>query len=407
MNCGVCGGRELVKFLSLGNQPLANSFIRHADAQEGEPFYPLDLVFCKDCTLVQLSEESMVPREILFKEYIYASSTSATFRKHFEQLASKLAADIRLDKRSLVIDIGSNDGVLVKPLKELGLQSVGVEPAANLAKIAQQAGLETINAFFHRETVRQIVAKCGNADVIAACNVFAHVGDLHAFVENVHVLLKDSGVFVIEVQYLFDMIKKLTFDNIYHEHVFYFTLRPLLNLFGRHGMRVFRVERIPTHGGSLRVYATKSDTPVENSVFEVLAAEEECGLGRADTFGAFASGVQEFRAEIVLLIRKIKSEGKHIAGYGAPAKASTLLNFAEIGRDYVSYIVDESPLKQGLLTPGTHIPVVSPRALDYERPDYVLILAWNFAEDILKKCEKYRQDGVRFITPLPPPITIA
>jgi len=404
MKCRSCGSEQIEKFLSLGEQPLANNFLREKDFPN-EKRYPLTLVFCKNCSLVQLSEDSFVSRETIFTTYYYASSVAVGLREHFEKLASDLTERYRLqggDK--LVVDIGSNDGVLLKPLKELGVRAIGVEPALNLAKIANDAGLYTIPEFFTEEVAKEIAGQHGRADVVVSANTFAHLGDVHGFIEGVKILLKDDGVFVIEVQYMSDMIRDLTFDNIYHEHVFYYTIASLRRLFKIHGMGIFRAERISTHGGSIRVYVSRDNREIERSVVDLLNEEKAARLSNPSIYKAFARMVLGRLGEISNLILELNAQHKTIAGYGAPAKLSTLLNSIKIKKGlsfYIQYIVEDNPLKQGLYTPGTHIPIFGPKMLEKEMPDYLIIFAWNYANDIMKKCQKYKDMGTKFIIPMP------
>jgi len=348
---------------------------------------------CGRCSLVQLG--AAVPPEELFSHYAYASSTSATFRAHFERLADDLTRRYDLAQGSLVVDIGSNDGVLLRPLQDLGVRAVGVEPARNLHEAAAADGLETLNQFFSPDTVESIGP--GTADVVTACNVFAHMEALQSVIDNVKLLLKPAGAFVAEVQYLGAMVRDLTFDNIYAEHIYYWTLTSLVHFFKAQDMEVVAAEEVPTHGGSLRVsVARPGRRPVEPSVASMLSTEERDGLTEIETFQAFARKVENVREELPRLLGGLSGR---IVGYGAPAKSSTILNYCGIGTDTLSYVVDDAPLKQGLFTPGTHIPVVGPETLDKKRPDHILVLAWNFAEDII---EKTRHLKALYVLPVPP-----
>lgn len=381
--------------------PLANSFLKEEELGKKEERFPLEVCFCDTCKLAQLSY--VVPPEKMFKKYVYVSSTTNTFKVHFAKMAEYVSNAFALNKKSLVVDIGSNDGLLLKGFQLMGANTIGVEPATNIAMIAEQNGVETINDFFNESVVKRIIAKSGNADVVTAANVFAHIGNIDNVASNVKLLLKKDGVFVIEIQYLVDMIEKMTFDNIYHEHLSYFTLTSLINFFTRHGMVVFDVQRVDTHGGSLRVFIKKSSGrfEVDKAVNEALEYEKKLGVDDFELYRQFADKVYEIKEKLRLCIADIKSKGNRIAAYGAPAKANTLLNFCQIGAQHLDYIVEDNPLKIGLYAPGVHIPVVSPKVLDENMPDYILILAWNFAKEILKKTEKYADKGVKFIIPLP------
>jgi len=401
MKCRICGNEGLKKFLSLGKMPLANSFVSKEDLGKKENSFPLETCFCSKCKLVQLS--CVVPAEMMFKNYVYVSSTTATFRTHFARMAEEISSSFALDKSSLAVDIGSNDGILLKGFQKMGVQTIGVEPAANIAAIAEQSGVETINDFFNESAVKEILARKGHADVVTATNVFAHVDDIHDLIKNVKTLLKKDGIFVIEVPYLIDMLGKMLFDTIYHEHLSYFSLTSLNNFFAMSGMQIFDVQRVGSHGGSLRVFVRKEEGrfSIKTSVPKMLEDEKKYGINGIELYQKFAEKVYSTKANLVKSLKDIKGKGKIIAGYGAPAKGNTLLNFCGIGPDLLSYIVDDNPLKVGLLTPGTHIPVVSSMHLDKEKPDYILILAWNFAKEIMEKTKAYAEQGVKFIIPLP------
>jgi SAM-dependent methyltransferase len=401
MGCRICASENLKKFLSLGNTPLANSFLEKEELDKKEKTFPLELCFCDECKLVQLS--FVVPPELMFKNYVYVSSTTKTFHKHFFQMAEYISKKFKLDNKSLVVDMGSNDGLLLKAFKKMEMQVMGVEPAANIAKIAERDGIETINDFFNENAVNQIIERKGYANMITANNVFAHINDIREVIKNVKILLKDSGIFVIEVQYLVDTIEKMTFDNIYHEHLSYFTLTSLINFFKRHEMEIFDVQRVDTHGGSLRVFVkiVGSNFAVEKAVNGLLEHEKKLGVENLELYKSFADKVYRTKETLISHIREIKSRKKSIFGYGAPAKGNTLLNFCLIGTDCIDCIIEDNPLKIGLFTPGMHIPVASSKILDEKRPDYILILAWNFAEEILIKTKKYANQGVKFIIPLP------
>lgn len=401
MKCRICRNGGLKKILSLGQTPLANSFLSRDDLEKEEEKFPLEIFFCGNCKLVQLG--IVVPAELMFRNYVYVSSTSGTFRMHFARMAEEISHSFRLDEKSLAVDIGSNDGILLKGFKKVNVQTIGVEPATNVAMIAEKDGIETINDFFGKKSVDEIIKRKGHADVVTAANVFAHIDDIHDVAENVKLLLKKDGIFVIEVQYLADMIEQMTFDNIYHEHLSYFALIPLSHFFKLHGMEVFDAKRADSHGGSLRVFIKKQggSHAVKDAVAEILDYERKLGIDDFGMYAEFASKISNTKKEFAANIKMLKGRGSKIAAYGAPAKSTTLLNFCGIGADCIDYIIDDSPLKVGLYAPGTHIPVVSSKMLDDERPDYVVILAWNFAKEILEKTRKYAEQGVKFIVPLP------
>jgi len=406
MKCRGCKNENLKEIISLGETPLANSFLSEADLEKKEEKFPLGICFCPVCKLVQLNH--VVPPEFMFKHYVYVSSTTNTFKIHFSEMAHDICENFSLNDNSLAVDIGSNDGILLKGFQQRGIRFIGVEPAANVAKIAEENGLETINAFFSESVVQEILRMKGAADVVTATNVFAHIDDIDDVMRNVKTLLKKDGVYVIEVQYLVDTIEKMTFDNIYHEHLSYYTLTSLNNFFKKHNMVVFKVQRVDSHGGSLRVFVKKFEGrhEVEDSVSELLEYENKIGINDFSLYEQFATKVYEVKRQFIEYLTHVKKEGKTIAGYGAPAKGNTLLNFCGIGRDVIDFIIEDNPLKVGLYTPGTHIPVVALQALDEKKPDYIVILAWNFAQEILAKTKKYAEQGVKFIIPLPEPVLV-
>ena len=401
--CRICGNKYLKKFLSLGKTPLANHFLTKEQIKEEEKSFPLEICFCENCKLVQLTY--IVPPELMFKNYVYLSSTTRTFQMHFSKMAEDISGEFNLNEKSLAVDIGSNDGILLKGFQKMNVQTIGVEPAANVAKLAEENGVETINSFFGEKTVREIIRRKGNADVVTATNVFAHIDNIHEVIKNVKSLLKKNGIFVIEIQYFIDTIEKMNFDNVYHEHLSYFTLTSLIYLFKMHGMQIFKVEKVESHGGSLRVFSMKDENKhtVNVSVPRILKHEEELGVGKFELYEKFAGKVYAVKDKLVKYLKEIKKKNKNIAAYGAPAKGNTLLNFCGIGKNEIDFIVEDNPLKQGLFSPGTHIPVVSTRMLDEKKPDYILILAWNFADEILSKTKKYADSGTKFIIPLPEP----
>lgn len=403
MECRICKNKGLEIFLSLGKSPLANNFLSKEQLEKKEETFPLELAFCNNCKLVQLTY--VVPPELMFKNYVYVSSTSTTFKIHFTKMAEDISNSFNLNDKSLVVDIGSNDGLLLKGFQKFGVKTIGVEPATNIAEIAQKEGIETINDFFSRKVVNGVIEKKGNANVVTACNVFAHIDDIDDVIGNVKLLLKEDGIFVIEVQYFVDTIEKMTFDNVYHEHLSYYTLTSLNFFFKKHGMDIFNVQRVDSHGGSLRVFVKKTGGKheINEEVKKIMDYEKSIDIEDLETYKKFANKVYEVKEKLISYIQDIKNQGESIAGYGAPAKSTTLLNFCNIGKDFIDYVVDDNPLKIGLYTPGAHIPVVSSEYLDEKTPDYVLILAWNFTHEILEKTKKYANQGVKFIIPLPEP----
>jgi SAM-dependent methyltransferase len=368
---------------------------------EPEPRYPLDLVFCPACTLVQITET--VPPEVLFSEYLYFSSFSDTMVSSAKQLAHCLASERRLGPASLVMEIASNDGYLLQHYRDIGVTVLGIEPGANVVRVAQQNNIPTLCAFFGVRLARQLAAEGRFVDVLHANNVLAHVAELNGVVSGIALVLKPDGLAVIEVPYVRDLIEKCEFDTIYHEHLCYFSLTALDRLFARHGLAVTHVEQVPLHGGSLRLFVHHAGSAVSPRVGEMLAAEAAAGMLEFGFYRDFADRVEALRRDLVGLLRRLKAEGQTLAAYGASAKGSTLLNVFKIGADLLDFVVDRSTVKQGRFTPGTHLPILSPDALRERKPAYVLLLTWNFADEILTQQATYRARGGRFIIPVPTP----
>ncbi len=401
--CRYCGSSRLLRFLSLGDHPPSNSFVR-PDQVASEQRYPLQVYLCENCYLVQLVD--VVPAEAIFDEYVYLSSSSRALKAHYAQLAGALTARFGLRAGDLVVDIGCNDGVLLNGYALPGLRRVGVEPS-RVAAIAASSGLDdVVQAFFDPDTARRVVDKHGRARVVTATNVFAHVDDIGRFVEGLPLLLQDDGVFVIEASYLVDVIDQVLFDTIYHEHLCYLSLTPMVHFLARYGLRVFDVERVPfgASGPALRVYAgaASDGRSVAPTVAQVLADEARWGVGHVDRYLGYDARVERVRDELVRLIERLRGERARLGGYGAPAKGNTLLNYLGSAACAVECIAETNPLKQGLLTPGTHIPIVSEEDFLARMPDYALLLSWNYLDFFLEKSEYIRRGG-RFIVPIPEP----
>jgi SAM-dependent methyltransferase len=398
--CIVCDAKRVEEFIDLGRTALANKFLKPDELSVPEPTYPLRVGFCHGCGHVQLTEA--VPPPAMFEDYLYISSASDTLKGHLFSLSDAVVKWQGLRPDELVIDIGCNDGTLLSGFRRHGVHVLGVDPAKNLAEFAKDSGIERFVGFFNAATANEIAARWGRASAMTATNTFPHIPALQDFVAGIDKVLAPGGVFVIEAHYLVDILEQVAFDTIYHEHVSYWALGPMTELFGRHGFDICHVERLPIHHGQLRVFVRrKGEGRIEASVAQTLENEKKLGLDHIETFRAFAARVRKIKTDLRKTLADLKRDGKRVAGYGAPAKGNTLLSFLELGPDLVEYIADKSPLKQGRYTPGTHIPVVSPTRLLDDHPDYVLLLAWNFVDEILAQQTEYRRRGGRFILPVP------
>lgn len=398
--CVVCTGTRVTPCLDLGATTLANKFLTAQELSQPEPTFPLRIGFCHTCGHVQLMEH--VPPHAMFTDYLYISSASETLKAHLEELSDVVVKRYQLGPAHLVIDIGCNDGTLLQGFSRHGVKTLGVDPAENLAHLTSGNGLERYVGFFNSQTAREIVARWGQAQAITATNTFPHIPALQDFVDGIAHALAPGGVFVIEAHYLLDLLEQGAFDTIYHEHVSYWALGPMIRLFERAGLQVIHAERLPIHHGQLRVSVQRAgEGRVQSSVIELLALERAKGLDRLETYERFARATLANKRELHATLSHLKAQGKRIAGYGAPAKGNTLLSFLELGPETIEYIADKSPLKQGRYTPGTHIPVVPPARLLDDRPDYVVLLAWNFAEEIMAQQAAYLAHGGTFILPVP------
>lgn len=399
--CRLCGGPDLEPALSLTPTPPANAFVAPDRATSEQPAYPLDVFLCRGCAHVQLLD--VVDPAVLFENYVYVSGTSPVFVRHFQEYASDVVRRHQPPAGGLVVDIGSNDGTLLGFFKDAGFNVLGIDPARKIAEAATKNGIETRADFFSPKLAQRIVSERGPASVITANNVFAHADDLAGIADGIRTLLAPGGVFVFEVSYLVDVFEKTLFDTIYHEHLAYHTVKPLVPFFRAHGLELTAAERVPSHGGSLRGFVRHGQGPGSRapSIADLIALEEKRGLDRAEGFQVFGRRINGLRTQLTTLLHRLKAAGKSIAGFGAPAKATTLLHHFGIGPDQLDFIADDSPWKQGLLSPGLHIPVLPSSAIYESRPDYLLLLAWNFAEPIMGKHGAFSESGGRFIVPLP------
>ena len=403
-SCRACGGRRLEAFLRLGDQPLANSFPKSSAEFASEPRYPLDVYRCEDCSLIQLLD--VISPEVLFRNYIYVTGTSSTMAEHNQSYASAVVSDLGLGKDDLVVEVASNDGSLLACFRDRGVRTLGIEPARNIAEMARARGIETVAEFFDSELARKVRTDHGVARAVVANNVLAHVDNTQDFLAGCRELIDDNGRVVTEFPYLGELLDRMEYDTVYHEHLCYFSVIALMRLYEAVGLVIQRIDRVPVHGGSLRVFAARKSAglPDHSAAVQRIAEEERSkGYHTPEPYERLAKAVTVNRESLLGLLEALKRDNKTIAGYGAPAKGNTLLNYCGIDTRLVDYIVDQNPLKVGLYTPGTHIPVKPPATLETERPDYLLILAWNFADEIMHQQADFAARGGKFILPVPQP----
>ena len=399
--CRICKGKELEIVLDLGKQPPANALIH--DTEVNEQVFPLRLFWCKNCYLVQLLD--IVNKKHLFSDYVYMTSASQPIVEHFKKYANDIFEKyFKNQKEFSVLEIGSNDGSLLKEFQRLGGTTIGIEPAKNLSKISNDAGINTINEFFSKELATNIALK-EKISLVVANNVIGHVDDLHELMEGIKILIGEKGIFVFEVPYLVDLIKKLEFDTVYHEHLSYFSILPLIKWTEEHDLEIFDIIKQDVHGGSLRIFVSKKGNfQRNNSVKKLVQNEYDLGLDKIVIYKKFSKDVEELKTKLKNILNQLKKENKTIFGYGAPAKGNVLLNFCEINTKYLDYIIDTTPLKQGKFTPGTHIPIFHPNKITDRGDKHVgLLLAWNYENEILSKEKEFRNKGGKFLIPLPTP----
>lgn len=402
LNCRGCGHTLSYSFANLGMSPLANSYLQSQQLNQMELFYPLHAYVCEQCFLVQLGE--FESPENIFSDYAYFSSFSESWLQHAKAYSQKMTERFSLNADSLVVEIASNDGYLLQYFKEQAIPVLGVEPAANVAKVAEEAGVPTKVMFFGSETAQQLVAEGYQADLMAANNVLAHVPNIQDFVVGFQRLLKPTGVATFEFPHLLQLIKHNQFDTVYHEHFSYLSLLAIQQVFNKQGLQVFDVEQLPTHGGSLRVYVQQAENPpypVSATVAEILQAEDAAGLNQLNTYLSFSQQVQAVKYSVLSFLTEAKQQGKSIVGYAAAAKGNTLLNYCGVGPEFLDYVVDRSPHKQGRFLPGTHIPIMSPEKIKETKPDYVLILAWNLQNEVKEQMSFIKEWGGQFLVPIP------
>ena len=402
MKCRFCENILKYSFVDLGTSPLSNSYLNEQDIQKMEPFFPLHVYICEACYLVQLPE--VQNPEYIFSDYAYFSSYSETWLKHARDYTSFMIERFKLDSNSQVVEIASNDGYLLQYFKEKRVPVLGVEPAKNVAKVSQDAGIPTIVKFFGVQTANELAAEGKYADLLLGNNVLAHVPNLNDFVQGLKILLKPQGLITMEFPHLMRLIEENQFDTIYHEHFSYFSFITVERIFRKHCLTIFDVEELPTHGGSLRIYASHNEDtskPISKSVRNLIKREEARGFTKIEFYLSFMEKVKETKRNILDFLIKAKNQEKSIAGYGAPAKGNTLLNYCGISTDFIDYTVDRSPHKQGHFLPGSHIPIYHPDKIKETKPDYLLVLPWNLKDEITKQMAHIYQWGGQFLVLIP------
>ena len=397
--CVVCNS-PIQPFISYGKQPIANGFLSQ-DQFGKEYFFELEVAFCAHCTMVQLTNQPA--REQMFNEnYAFFSGTSRHMAIHFAEFAEQVSSHYFQDADPFVVEIGSNDGIMLKNFAAKGVRHLGVEPSANVAEAARKNGINTLNRFFDKETAELVVKENGQADAFLAANVMCHIPYLHSVIEGIKVLLKPSGVVAFEDPYLGDVIEKTSYDQVYDEHMFLFSVSSIEHLFGEHGMELIDVVPQPTHGGSMRyILARKGARPVGPRVAAQKKIEAEQGLARAATFEQFRKNCEKSRTDFVQLLTELKQQGKRVVGYAATSKSTTVLNYTQVGPDLIQYISDSTPIKQGKFSPGMHIPVVSPEVFRNNYPDYAVLFGWNHKKEILENEKAFTAGGGKWIVFVP------
>lgn len=405
--CRFCGNRLEVTFCDLGMSPLSNAFLASNQLNRMEPFYPLHAYVCESCRLVQL--QAFETPDNIFSDYVYFSSYSATWLEHARVYAERMIKELGLGPSSHVVEIASNDGYLLKNFMAAGIPVLGIEPAQNVAAVAESAGIPSLVSFFGEETASDLAKDGIRADLLVGNNVLAHVPDLNDFVAGMKILLAPGGIITMEFPHLLRLIEGNQFDTIYHEHFSYFSLMTVEKVFARHGIELHDVEELPTHGGSLRIFGRHAgrEGPVSPALGGIKKREIDAGLDRTETYTSFGRKVAETKRRLLDLLLDAKDSGKAIAAYGAAAKGNTLLNYCGVRTDIVDYVADRSPHKQGLFLPGTHIPVSAPERIGLTRPDLLLILPWNIRSEVMQQMAHVRDWGGKFIVPIPVPEIVA
>ena len=400
--CRFCLSKNIIKIIDLGNQPLAGGFLKTRKEFKTENKYPLELYFCKKCFLVQTSV--VINRDILFKNYYYSSSNIKTLVDHFYQFGSLLKK--QYSKKKLIVEIGSNDGVFLKILKKNGFKVLGIDPSENLTKPLIKKGLSVINGYFSTKLAKKIIKNYGQPDIIVSSNTLAHIENMHDVVNGIKLLLKQNGILIFENHYLINLIKENQYDMVYHEHQYYYSILTLINLFNKHDMEIFNVEKIPTHAGSIRVYVQNKvygKNKILKSVARFVTLEKKFGVGNLRRYVLFKKQVEKNKTKLTKLIKRLKEQNKTIAGYGASGRGTILSNYCDLNNKKLDYVIDDSKIKQGLFTPGNHLRIISSTILDdyKSKPDYIVLFAWSFFREIVNRNINYIKNGGKFIVPLP------
>lgn len=403
-NCRFCNKSLQHTFADLGISPIANDYLAEEQLNRAEKLYPLHAYVCENCLLVQLEEVESPDRIFGDGDYAYFSSYSESWLRHAKAYTDLMVERFGFNQNHQVIEIASNDGYLLQYFHEKGIPVLGVEPAANTAKVAQEKGIPSVVKFFGVQTAKELVAEGKQADLLLGNNVLAHVPDLNDFVAGMKIVLKPNGIFTMEFPHLLQLMQQNQFDTIYHEHFSYFSFLTVETIFAVHGLTLFDVEELPTHGGSLRIYGkhdSAAQPSISDRVSQLKEKERKAGLDKLETYRTFGEQVKETKRKLLSFLIEAKAQGKSVAAYGAPAKGNTLLNYCGIRTDFIDYTVDRSPYKQGLFLPGTHIPILEPDKIQETKPDYLLILPWNLKDEIMAQMACIRESGGKFVVPIP------
>ena len=399
-HCRFCNGKNIHRILNLGNMPLAGGFLKDPSDFRKEKRYPLELYFCKDCLLVQVN--TVINKNILFKNYYYSSSSINTLIKHFEDFGKTLRKIYRGKK--FIVEIGSNDGIFLKILNKNGFKTLGVDPSVNLTRPLIKNGINVINDFFSEKVAKNIVNKFGRADIVVSSNTLAHIENMHDVAKAIKRVLKDDGILIFENHYLVNLLTENQYDMIYHEHQYYYSVMTLINFFNLYDMEIFNVEKIPVHAGSIRVFVQnkkRGKNSISKNVSKFLSKEKKLEIDKLVTYKKFEMNIKKNKNDILKLVISLKKHNKKIVGYGASGRGTVISNYCGLGNKFLEYVIDDSKVKQGCYTPGNHLEIYSSKTLLTDKPDYVILFAWSFIKEIKQRNKKYLDNGGKFIVPLP------